>query len=112
MGCPSPLNRDSEDLLSIGAGMLGQYENISKPVRVDRVSKPPSAWRVLTIFGPGTGEYEGGDLVDFELRGDALLIKTRNTTHVREVSAVGVNLCQANLGNLALCSSVRHVRMA
>jgi hypothetical protein len=85
MGCPSSINPDGEDLLSIGAGMLGQYENTSKPLRVDQVSKTPYVWRVLTTFSPGTGEYEGADFITFKLTGSTLLIQTKSaiSTYVK-----------------------------
>lgn len=80
MGCPTPINYDSEVLLSIDAGMLGQYENTSKPLRVEQTAQQPPTWRILSTFSPGTGEYEGEDTIVFTLSDGTLAIRTGDTT--------------------------------
>lgn len=71
-----------EDLLYIGADMLGQYENTSKPLQVEQVAVRPPAWTIATAFSPGTGEYEGAEIVAFVLRGEELSVKTGEATAV------------------------------
>lgn len=71
-----------EDLLYIGADMLGQYENTSKPLRVEKTAARPPAWIVLTAFSTGTGEYDGKEIVTFTLREGQLSIKTGDATTV------------------------------
>lgn len=74
LGCPTPLNYDSEVLLSVGADMLGQYENTTKPLRVETLAGRPSTWRILSTFSPGTGEYEGSENIVYRVEGDTLTI--------------------------------------
>lgn len=85
MGCVPPDAQgryQGEDLLYIGADMLGQYENTSKPLLVEQVAVRPPTWTVATAFSPGTGEYEGREVVTFVLREGELSIKTGDATAV------------------------------
>jgi hypothetical protein len=74
VGCSDPLNYDSEVLLSVGADMLGQYENTAKPLRVETIGEHPPAWRILSTFSPGTGEYEGSESIVYSVDGDTMII--------------------------------------
>ncbi|GAB3381474.1 hypothetical protein [Lysobacter fragariae] len=80
MGCPTAINYDSEFLLSIDAGMLGQYENTSKPLRVEQTARQPPTWHILSTFSPGTGEYEGEDTIIFTLGNGTLSIRAGDAT--------------------------------
>ncbi|WP_123648662.1 hypothetical protein [Lysobacter enzymogenes] len=85
MGCVPPDAQgryEGEDLLYIGADLSGQYENTSKPLKVERVAGRPSAWAVVTTFSPGTGEYEGQEIVTYVLRDGELSIQTGDATAV------------------------------
>lgn len=73
-GCPEPIPQDSEVLLSIEPHMSGQYENTTRPLSVQQISTDPPAWRILSIFSPGTGEYEGKEWIAYTLRDDRLTI--------------------------------------
>lgn len=74
LGCPDPINYDSETLLSVGADMLGQYENTTKPLQVEAIGENPPAWRILSTFSPGTGEYEGSENIVYNVDGDTMTI--------------------------------------
>jgi len=80
LGCPATINPDSESLLLIEAGILGQYENTSKPLRVEKIQQHPAMWRIHSTYSPGTGEYEGEGDETFLLDGRSLAIGNERAT--------------------------------
>lgn len=78
-GCPEPLPQDSEVLLSIEPTLSGQYENTTRPLKVQQISVDPPAWRILSTFSPGTGEYDGQEWIAYTLRDDRLTIGNAGT---------------------------------
>ena len=78
IGCPTPINYDSESLLLIEADILGQYENTSKPLRIEQLSQRPLSWRIVTASDLGSGEYEGEERSTFTLAGNTLSIASDN----------------------------------
>lgn len=80
LGCPVAINPDGESLLLIEAGILGQHENTSKPLRVEKVHQHPAMWRIHSTYSTGTGEYEGEGEETFLLDGRFLAIGTERAT--------------------------------
>ena len=78
IGCPTPINYDSESLLLIEADILGQYENTSKPLRIEQLSQRPLSWRIVAASDLGSGEYEGEERSTFTLAGNTLSIASDN----------------------------------
>ncbi|MDH5834827.1 hypothetical protein [Luteimonas kalidii] len=71
--CRLPVNEDSDSPIRIEAELIQGYEHFETPVRVERISDMPTAWRITT-----SETYLGSQVTDdvriFVADGDRLVI--------------------------------------
>lgn len=74
MGCPSPINYDSDALVVIDRDRLAHYEDANKPMKVRQVADAPQAWVIDSLLNVSGDGYDIPVTEVFVLAGSALTI--------------------------------------